>query len=161
MSEEMPEEDEVVNEEPEADAPEEQVPEAETADGEPVSAGDLRTRANERNEFLDMLQRTRAEFSNYRKRVERERGQLRSHVIGDFVRRLLPVLDDFDRALAHADESADLIFLTLGFRSAKLVAVPWRAYMEISDPELRDATWTSSPMPRRVERRVRAHRSDD
>ena len=77
---------------------------------------------------------------------------------------LLPVRDDLERApvdrrnydalnavaagyfqtlylqdAARADESADLIFLTLGFRSAKLVAVPWRAYMEISDAQLRDA----------------------
>jgi hypothetical protein len=34
---------------------------------------------------------------------------------------------------------ADVEFLTAGFRSAHLVAVPWRAYGEIDDPRLRDA----------------------
>jgi hypothetical protein len=33
----------------------------------------------------------------------------------------------------------DMEFLTAGFRAAKLVAVPWRAYGEISEPRLRDA----------------------
>ena len=112
----MSEENEAVNEEPEVDAPEEQAAEADSAEDEPVSVGDLRTRANERNEFLDMLQRTRAEFSNYRKRVERERGELRGRIIGDFVMNLLPVLDDFDRALAHADESADLESFAQGIK---------------------------------------------
>ena len=33
----------------------------------------------------------------------------------------------------------DMAFLTAGFRAAKLVAVPWRAYGDISEPRLRDA----------------------
>ena len=67
----------------------------------------LKTRAKERDEFLDLLQRTRAEFSNYRKRVERDRVEWADRAIGEFVLGLLPVLDDFDRALAHADASAE------------------------------------------------------
>ncbi len=34
---------------------------------------------------------------------------------------------------------ANVEFLSAGFRAAKIVAVPWRAYGEIADPELRDA----------------------
>ncbi len=45
----------------------------------------------------------------------------------------------FLQEAARTDESADLDFLKLGFRSAKLVAVPWRAYQEIADSNLRDA----------------------
>jgi len=45
----------------------------------------------------------------------------------------------FRQEAARADASADLSFLGLGFRSAKLVAVPWRAYGEIEDAALRDA----------------------
>ncbi len=45
--------------------------------------------------------------------------------------------------LNHRSESsrdeAGLAFLTGGFRSAHLLAVPWRAYGEIEDPRLRDA----------------------
>ncbi len=45
--------------------------------------------------------------------------------------------------LNHRSESsrdgAGVAFLTGGFRSAHLLAVPWRAYGEIEDPRLRDA----------------------
>ncbi len=39
----------------------------------------------------------------------------------------------------RAREAGDVEFVSAGFRAAKLVAVPWRAYMEIEDPELLDA----------------------
>ncbi len=49
-------------------------------------------------EYLDGWQRSRAEFANYRKRQENELGQLRSFATADLIKRLLPVMDDFDRA---------------------------------------------------------------
>jgi molecular chaperone GrpE len=62
----------------------------------------------ERDELYDRLLRLTAEFDNYRKRTERERREWSDSATGDVVRELLPVLDDFDRALAtpmvgHAD----------------------------------------------------------
>lgn len=39
----------------------------------------------------------------------------------------------------RAREAGDIEFMSAGFRAAKIVAVPWRAYMEIEDPSLRDA----------------------
>jgi hypothetical protein len=36
-------------------------------------------------------------------------------------------------------EAGDVAFMTAGFRAAKIVAVPWRAYMEIHDEALRGA----------------------
>ncbi len=39
----------------------------------------------------------------------------------------------------QARERGDVEFITAGFRAAKMVAVPWRAYMEIEDGPLRDA----------------------
>jgi molecular chaperone GrpE len=53
----------------------------------------------ERDEYLDQLQRTRADFDNYRKRVERERPLLQEAGIRDVVGELLPVLDNLERAL--------------------------------------------------------------
>ncbi len=50
---------------------------------------------------LDGWQRARAEFSNYRKRSEAERDQLVFLTGVKIVERLLPVIDDFDRALAQ------------------------------------------------------------
>jgi molecular chaperone GrpE len=50
-------------------------------------------------DMLDTLQRSRAEFANYRRRIEQEREQLRARATEQLVLKLLPVADDFDRAL--------------------------------------------------------------
>jgi molecular chaperone GrpE len=54
----------------------------------------------ERDEMHDRLLRTAAEFDNYRKRIERERREWSEAAAADVIRDLLPVIDDFDRALA-------------------------------------------------------------
>jgi molecular chaperone GrpE len=46
--------------------------------------------------------RTLAEFENLRKRSERERGEVRRLALADLAREFLPVVDSFERALAHA-----------------------------------------------------------
>lgn len=62
-------------------------------------------RANARaEEYLDSLQRERASFQNYKRRVERERAEQRQQVSGDLLSKLLPVLDDFHRALDAVPE---------------------------------------------------------
>lgn len=53
----------------------------------------------ERAEFKERLMRRQAEFDNYRKRVERERGEAYNRMLGDVARKLLPVLDNLRRAL--------------------------------------------------------------
>ncbi len=55
--------------------------------------------AKEKNELQDLLQRRQAEFDNYRRRNERERGELVEYASMDTVKALLPMLDDFERAL--------------------------------------------------------------
>ena len=87
MSEQVPEEDLV----------EEQV--------DPLVAAE-----KERDDYLDALQRLKAEFDNYRKRVARERAALAAHTSERLVRELVPVLDDLERALefAAAHEEAQL-----------------------------------------------------
>jgi molecular chaperone GrpE len=63
-------------------------------------AGVAETRAPE-PETLDLLVRERTAFRNYRRRVEREREGDRELARADLLRRLLPLLDDLDRATAH------------------------------------------------------------
>ncbi len=53
-------------------------------------------------ELLDRLLRQRAEFENYRKRAERERAETIGSAGMDTVSALLPILDDFERALKSA-----------------------------------------------------------
>ena len=53
----------------------------------------------ERDELKEILVRRQAEFDNFRKRTEREKAEFLQFAGMDIVRDLLPVLDDFDRAL--------------------------------------------------------------
>jgi molecular chaperone GrpE len=61
--------------------------------------------AAERAELQDRFLRGQAEFQNFKKRVERERVELFEYASTEAVRSLLPILDDFQRALKV--ESAD------------------------------------------------------
>ncbi len=60
----------------------------------------------ERDENYDRLLRKTAEFENYRRRVEKERRELAQYAAGDLLEALLPIIDDFERAL-RADAAAD------------------------------------------------------
>jgi len=51
-------------------------------------------------EYLDGWQRAQAEFSNYKKRQEVERSQMVRLANATLLRKLLPVVDDFERAVA-------------------------------------------------------------
>jgi len=104
---------------------------------QPVDVEDLKVKARERGEFLDMLQRTYAEYSNYRKRIERERGEWSERAVADFVKKLLPVLDDFDRALLHAENSTDVRSLAEGIRliEDKIYGVLRTGGVEAFEPE--------------------------
>jgi molecular chaperone GrpE len=62
---------------------------------------------SERQEFLDGWQRARAEFANYRKRVEREQEEARSRIAGETLVRVLAIMDDLDRALRDRPAEAE------------------------------------------------------
>jgi molecular chaperone GrpE len=61
--------------------------------------------AAEKADLADRLLRARAEFENARRRAERERSEFLQFASMDLVREILPVLDDFERALKT--ETAD------------------------------------------------------
>ncbi len=54
-------------------------------------------------ELTNDLQRMAAEYANYRRRVERERSELRDVVVATVLSDLLPVVDDVDRARQHGE----------------------------------------------------------
>lgn len=56
-------------------------------------------------DYLDSLQRERAAFQNYKRRVERERAEQKQLIEGELLLKLLPVLDDFYRALDAVPEA--------------------------------------------------------
>jgi molecular chaperone GrpE len=65
---------------------------------------ELAVLTKERDEYLDALQRLKAEFDNYRKRVARDQRELAARSHERLMRELLPVLDDLERALDAANE---------------------------------------------------------
>ena len=64
-----------------------------------VLSEELEATRRERDQYLDALQRLKAEFENSRKRQERERIRILSMASERLVQELLPVLDNLDRAL--------------------------------------------------------------
>ncbi len=68
----------------------------------------LQRKAAERDEFLDLLQRLRADYANYQKRVHKERESDRRYAAVPLITELLNVLDNFERAIdaAEAEEAS-------------------------------------------------------
>ncbi len=63
--------------------------------------------ARERDEYLLALQRTQADFENYRKRVARLQEEQAARASGQLVEKLRPVVDALDLAEAHLNESLE------------------------------------------------------
>ena len=76
--------------------------EAESADD---AGNDIATIREERDRYLDQLQRSVAEFTNFRRRSEQERAQLVPVVRRDVLAQFLPVLDDFERAMEQVPDN--------------------------------------------------------
>lgn len=102
-----------------SDRPEEAEAEAEPSAAEAEPAADP---AAERDEFRDLLLRKQAEFDNYKKRVERDRARANRQAERTLIVALLPLLDDFERALGAAAEGSG--------------GEAWRAGMELIHREL-------------------------
>lgn len=66
-----------------------------------TSAGD----GAKADEYLDRLRRLQAEFENYQKRIQREKAEWDNRTLESFVADLLPILDNFERAIESSRES--------------------------------------------------------
>ncbi|MBQ1282177.1 MAG: nucleotide exchange factor GrpE [Bifidobacteriaceae bacterium] len=60
-------------------------------------------------EYLEALQRERAEFINFRNRARKEQDRFRDYGVADVLTALLPALDDIDRAREHEDADSSLV----------------------------------------------------
>jgi molecular chaperone GrpE len=72
--------------------------------GEQPAETELEAVTRERDEYLDALQRLKAEFDNFRKRALRDQESLVARAGERVVKELLPVLDDLERALQAAEQ---------------------------------------------------------
>jgi len=119
---------------------------AETAEGQLAAMAAERDQlAAEKAELCDRMLRMRAEFDNARRRTERERADFAQYAAMDLVKDLLPVLDDFERALQveTADRSyakgVELIYQRLYDTLKKMGLEPIDAVGRPFDPNLHQA----------------------
>ena len=82
-----------------------EAPEVETAEVEDLTVEEKLQ--NELEQEKEKFLRLFAEFENYKRRTSRERIELFSTASEDVMKTLLPVLDDFERALTHIEEDKE------------------------------------------------------
>ena len=119
---------------------------SETAVAE-TSAADLELQKvkAERDALLDRLQRAQAEFDNARKRAAKEQQEYRDFAMADAIKSLLPVVDNFERALHSKSEpgdfrsGVDLIYKQLRDVLARLGVQPIDAKGQQFNPHLHEA----------------------
>ena len=96
-------------------------------------------------ELTDKLQRQMAEFENFRKRTDREKASMYDMGTRDTVEKLLPVIDNFERGLAGADENdpfaegMKMIYKQMMTMLADLGVTPIDAAGKEFDPNLHNA----------------------
>jgi molecular chaperone GrpE len=59
------------------------------------------------DEYLEGWRRSQADFSNYKRRIEREQSQVYQNAAGNVIKRYLGILDDLDRALKNRPSQGD------------------------------------------------------
>lgn len=101
--------------------------------------------ASEKAELQDLLLRHQAEFNNFRRRTERDRSDFVQYAGMEFVREMLPILDDFERAL-QADASSkdyakgiELIYQRMYEALKKMGLEPIETKGKLFDPHLHQA----------------------
>jgi molecular chaperone GrpE len=118
----------------------------ETSAAEPsgVDAELQRVKA-ERDALLDRLARAQAEFDNARKRAAKEQQEFRDFAMADAIKSLLPVVDNFERALQSKSELGDfragieLIYKQLRDVLTRLGVQPIEAKGQPFDPRVHEA----------------------
>jgi molecular chaperone GrpE (heat shock protein) len=89
------------------------------------------------DEYLNGWKRTLADFENYRKRIEKEREEIAQNVTVETLRRLLPIVDDFERALEMlpAEKAEDETLKGFVLIHRKLLSVLESANLTQIDPK--------------------------
>ena len=109
------------------------------------AADELSRLRGERDALLDRLARLQAEFENARKRSAREQQDYRDYALTEAVKSLLPILDSFERALAHRENAkefqsgVELIHKQLADALGKLGVKPVAAAGQPFDPHVHEA----------------------
>jgi len=99
------------------------------------------------SEYLEMLQRMAAEFDNYKKRTARERQNIYDDAARDVIAAFLPVIDNFERALALIEkeenspikEGIEMVYRQIKEVLEKLNVEEIKAVGEVFDPRYHNA----------------------
>jgi len=102
--------------------------------------------ANREKELEERILRLQAEFENYKKRAAKENAQVREFAAADILLKLLPVVDEFEIAMAHVDKSPhkefkhgmELIYVKLRDMLKKEGVEEMKALGEMFDPYRHD-----------------------
>lgn len=97
---------------------------------------ELKKKDEEIASYIDMLQRLKAEFENYKKRIERDQVVFFEMATKDIIIKILPILDNLERALAASKEASDFEALKKGIElvAAQFGEVLKREGVSIIDP---------------------------
>jgi molecular chaperone GrpE len=94
---------------------------------------ELDTALRQAQEYREGWQRERAEFSNYKRRSEKEQAELRQNAAGRLIARYLDILDDFDRAMA--DQPGEGASAAVAIKWAAGIALIYRKFQKLLDDE--------------------------
>jgi len=106
---------------------------------------ELTAQAEKADEYLELAQRTKADFENYRKRAIREAAAAQERGVVKLTRELLPAVDNLDRALAAADGATPvasgikLVHAEVLAALARVGIEPFSPVGEPFDPQLHEA----------------------
>lgn len=75
------------------------------------------------HEYRDWWMRSQAEFQNYKKRIERDNAALYASLKGEIIKKVLPVLDDLERALQNKPSDSGAWISGIELIQKKLVAM--------------------------------------
>jgi molecular chaperone GrpE len=100
---------------------------------------ELEAKAEKADEYLELAQRTKADFENYRKRAAREAGLAEQRGAAKLAKELLPALDNLERALAAVEsddgQGPDTLLSGIKLVQADLLAALARVGIEPFSPE--------------------------
>jgi molecular chaperone GrpE len=110
----------------------------------------LEEKTKQCDEYFDVLQRTAAEYDNFRKRTAKEKEVLYSEALGDVIAAFLPVIDNIERALGACSqnneedeqsikEGINLIYRQINDILEKLGVEKIKSVGEVFDPKVHDA----------------------
>jgi molecular chaperone GrpE len=98
---------------------------------------ELTAKAQKADEYLELAQRTKADFENYRKRAAREVATAQERGVVKLARELLPAVDNLDRAVAAIGNGGNGEDLASGIKLVhdEVIAALGRAGIELFSPE--------------------------